>query len=113
MEGAFTQQWVPGADENAAERDEFLGLLAGDFYRGQLIRIMTHGDDRRHFGLDLRLQDLLHACPELGSRLSADPKAALVCLENWLHAAQSNIVCGPSLIEVGCRPPLAHPDRKH
>jgi len=43
----------------------------------------------------------MHACPDLGSRIAADAKAALTCLENWLHVAQSNVLCGPSAVEVG------------
>ena len=100
MDGAFTQQWVPGVEANDAERSDFLAMLAGDFYRSQLIEAMSHADDRKHFGLDVRLEDLLHACPGLGSRLSTDAKLTLACLDNWLHSAQSNIMCGPELIEV-------------
>ena len=100
MDAAFTQQWVPGPEENINERGEFLGMLSSDYYRCQLVEIMGDTDDRKHFGFNIRLEDLLHACPELGTQLAAEPKAALACLENWLRVAQSNVMCGPSLIEV-------------
>jgi len=48
---------LAGAEEHGSEREGFLCSAASDFYRGQLVEVMTHADDRKHFGFNVRLGD--------------------------------------------------------
>jgi hypothetical protein len=94
----YTQAWAPGP-ENQTERDAFIQMLGLEYYRVQLLDIMAERDDRKHFGVNVRLEDLIHSCPQVGSQLSTDPAFALTSMENWFHAAQSSFICGPCEIE--------------